>query len=200
MRSPSRAGQKDAQNVLDGGYRGASSEAVIAVTFAGDLGLPLGREIAFGKLCKSPTFGFAERRQLSRKEREKGRHSLSGNEGASGTEAFAGEGPRVDRLYLFKLPAGGFALEMLFPQTEDNAWADSKDGFLHRENVIFHRGHVEVVFASVLCQEFAASGDVGDFRGALDDHGFIRVLGAHYAVGILRQVAGFARLAAGTEA
>src|ERR1035438_2470033 len=111
-----------------------------------------------------------------------------------------GRGQKCPRPHeLFELPAGGFGLEVFLPEGEDDSRADCEYWLFHGEDVVFHRGHVEVVFGFVPGHEFAARGDVGDFGDAFDDHGLVGKLGADYAVGIARQVAGLARLAAGAE-
>src|SRR5450631_606353 len=106
---------------------------------------------------------------------------------------------RPRHIQSFKFPEGGFGLEEFLPHREDDFGADCEYWFFHGQDVVFHRGHVEVVFRLVPGHEFAAGCDVSDFRDALDNHGFVCVFGADDAVVIARQVAGLPRLASGTE-
>ena len=100
---------------------------------------------------------------------------------------------------LFKLPTRGLTLEIFFPQPEHDSGPNGEDWFLHGEDVSFHRRHIELVLSLIGWKKFSAGGDISDFCDALDDHGFLRMLGADHAVRILRQVARFARLAASAE-
>src|ERR1022692_1312785 len=83
---------------------------------------------------------------------------------ASGTRTFCKLPPS-----LVELPARGFSDKVLLPKTKRQAWTNGEDGLLHRQNVLLHSLHVELVLTLVSRQEFAARGDVSNFRRALDD-------------------------------
>src|SRR6202046_5828366 len=96
---------------------------------------------------------------------------------------------------LFELPPRRFSVEVLFPKTKPPAWTYRKNRLFHRQNVLFHSLHVELVLALVGREELSARSDLGNLRRAFDDNRFVRVLCAYDAVGILCQVAHLARFA-----
>src|SRR5882672_4795552 len=96
-------------------------------------------------------------------------------------------GDRAERI-LFNLPASGFSHEMFLPQAEHYTGAYCEDGFLHRENILLHVLHVELVLSLVEGKELAPWLHIGYFRDALHDDRFICMFGTHYAVGVLGQV------------
>src|SRR6202021_3893081 len=100
---------------------------------------------------------------------------------------------------LFELPPRGFSDEVLFPQTKRQAWTYRKNRLFHRQNVLLHSLHVELVLALVGREELSARSDLGNLRRAFDDDRFVRVLCAYDAVGIRCQVARLARFASCAE-
>src|ERR1700733_3486593 len=100
---------------------------------------------------------------------------------------------------LFELPTRGLSHEVLFPQTKRQTWTHCKNRLFHRQNVLLHSLHVELVLALVGREELSARSDLGNLRPAFDNDGFVRVLCAYDAVGILCQVARLARFASCAE-
>src|ERR1700676_4112070 len=100
---------------------------------------------------------------------------------------------------LFELPTRGFSDEVLFPQTKRQAWTHCKNRLFHRQNILLHSLHVELVLALVGREELSARSDLGNLRRAFDDDRFVRMLCRYDAVAILRQVARLARFASCAE-
>jgi hypothetical protein len=100
---------------------------------------------------------------------------------------------------LFEFPARRLTLEMFLPQSKHYTGTHCEDRFLHRQNVILHSFHTELVLALVDRKELPPRGDIGEFRDAFDDDRFVRVFGADHAVVILAQVSRLPRFAAGAE-
>src|SRR5208337_2852267 len=100
---------------------------------------------------------------------------------------------------LGKLPARGFAHELLLPQTKHNLRTHRQDWLLHREDVLLHALHVELVFSLVDGKEFAPRRYIRNFGDAFYDDRFLRMFRAHDAIFVLCQVASFARFASRAE-
>jgi hypothetical protein len=98
-----------------------------------------------------------------------------------------------------EFPARRFTLEVLFPKRKDDAGEDGEDWFFHRQDIVFHARHIELVLSLIRPEKFPPGCQVGDLRDALDYNCLARIFCADHAFRVLRKVSRFARLAPCTE-
>jgi hypothetical protein len=100
---------------------------------------------------------------------------------------------------LQELPPRSLGGKIFLPQSECKPWPHREHRLLHRKDAVFHTLHIELVLAFTGRKKFSTCRKIGDLRGSLDNHGFIRMLGTNDAVSILPKIPGLPRLASSTE-
>ena len=117
---------------------------------------------------------------------------MSGKRGAASAASF------YSRSH-FEFPARRLTLKVFLPQSKHDAGTHCEDRLLHRQNVVFHLFHTELVLALVDGKELPAREDIGDLSDSFPYDRFVRVFGADHAVGVLGQIARLPRFAAGAK-